>query len=224
MGPRTGHAGPRSLTGPAPRCPPRQHAQPHEQFVPLRGPAPASPAPGRGAPSGVVVADGGRTGRAARVTQRIRRAGAPPGLPVTGRSSGPALGYAPLDASGTGTGGSGYGPCGRPGRGAVPCSRPTELRRARRGLGPRGAATALFDSPQHASHSMDHAYSFALEYARSACCGDCTSTMLSRKGITFRDPEEARGDVSAGSDGVSGAGASGSAGGRSGSRRGGAGP
>lgn len=71
---------------------------------------------------------------------------------------------------------------------------------------------------------MHHAYSFALEYARSACCGDCTSTMLSRKGITFRDPEEARGDVSAGSDGVSGAGASGSVGGRARPRGGRTGP
>lgn len=147
-----------------------------------------------------------------------------PGSSVTGRSRGPALGYAPLDASGTGGGGSGRGPSGCPGRRAVCCSRPTELRRTRGGLGPRGEGTLLFDSPQHASHSMDHAYSFALEYARSACCGDCTSTMLSRRGVTFRDPEEALGDVSAGSDGVSGAGASGSAGGRAGSRGSGAGP
>jgi hypothetical protein len=35
---------------------------------------------------------------------------------------------------------------------------------------------------------MHYAYSFALEYARSACCGDCTSTMLSHRGVTFRDP------------------------------------
>ncbi|CAD5960126.1 protein of unknown function [Streptomyces sp. KY70] len=134
---------------------------------------------------------------------------------------GAGLGYAPWDASGSGTGRSGGGLCGGsgPGRGLLP-----EMCRACPKSVSRGLCALLFDSPQRASHSMHHAYSFALEYARSACCGDCTSTMLSRKGITFRDPEEARGDVSAGSDGVSGAGASGSAGGRSGSRRGGAGP
>ncbi|OKI84796.1 hypothetical protein AMK11_20710 [Streptomyces sp. CB02414] len=49
----------------------------------------------------------------------------------------------------------------------------------------------LFDSPERASHSMPQGYSFALEYARSACWRDCTSTMLSRKGFTFRDPRPA---------------------------------
>jgi hypothetical protein len=95
--------------------------------------------------------------------------------------------------------------------------------------GRKAVGPCLFDFPRRASHSMAHGYSFALEYARSACWGDCTSTMLSHKGFTFRDPgfghcsghakngydrgpREARGYVSAGSDGVSGAGASSAAG------------
>ncbi len=93
----------------------------------------------------------------------------------------------------------------------------------------QAAGHRLFDSPGRASHSMPHGYSFALEYARSACSRDCTSTMLFHKGFTFRDPcpgrcpghagngydrgpREARVQVSAGSDGVSGAGASSAAG------------
>lgn len=87
----------------------------------------------------------------------------------------------------------------------------------------------LFELPGRASHSIPYGYSFALEYARSACWRDCTSTMLAHKGFTFRDPcpgrcpghaengydrgpREARVQVSAGSDGVSGAGASSAAG------------
>lgn len=171
------------------------------------------------------------TGRATSLTLRsyaVQSAGAGAGLRPSRSLSrggvGAGLGYAPLDATGTGTGRSGSCPCGDSGSGAVSCSCSWQKRRERPGGGSGGLCVPLFDSPQRASHSMHHAYSLALEYARSACCGDCTSTMLSRRGITFRDPEEARGDVSAGSDGVSGAGASGSAGGRAGSRGGRAGP
>lgn len=164
---------------------------------------------------------------------RVRGDSAQPDRAETGlcplRDSSPAgvgagLGYAPWDASGSGTGRSGCGLCGCSGPGEMPRAYLKEIGGACPGSDSRGVDALLFDSPQRASHSMHHAYSFALEYARSACCGDCTSTMLYPEGITFRDPEEARGDVSAGSDGVSGAGASGSAGGRAGSRGGGAGP
>ncbi|CAM5479128.1 hypothetical protein SGLAM104S_07347 [Streptomyces glaucescens] len=87
----------------------------------------------------------------------------------------------------------------------------------------RRAAFRLFDSPRRRSHSMPHGYSFAREYARSACWGDGVSTKLCCKGFTFRDPcsgrcsghaengydrgpHGARASVSIGSDGVSGAG------------------
>ncbi len=139
---------------------------------------------------------------------------------------GAVLGYLVWDASGSESERARCGLCGGAGSGAA--YRP-QGRAARR--------TCLFDSPRRASHSMPHAYSFALEYARSACWGDCTSTMLSCKGITVRDPGschadddhdrgpcEARGDVSAGSDGVSGAGASSAAGDPARPRGSGAGP
>ena len=93
-------------------------------------------------------------GRAARVTQRIRRRGAPPGCSVTGRSRGRALGYAPLDASGTGTGGSGSARAAGPGPARCRRSRPTELRRARRVPGPRGAATRSCSTPRSARRTV----------------------------------------------------------------------
>lgn len=141
--------------------------------------------------------------------------GGPAGSPRAG--VGGALRYSPWDASGGVARLSRCCQCGGSGPGT-----------ARRPHRPEASYAPPFGFPQSEPHSMHYAYSFALEYARSACCGDCTSTMLSPMGITFRDPDggpcEARGDVSAGSDGVNGAGASGAVGGRAGSRRGGPGP
>jgi hypothetical protein len=82
------------------------------------------------------------------------------------------LGYSPLRADGFGVQLSRRGPWGDSGQANVPRSR-----------GVRRLGAPLFDSPRRASHSMPHAYSLALEYDRSACWGDCTSTMLSRKGV-----------------------------------------
>ena len=87
------------------------------------------------------------------------------------------LRYPPLDASASEAEVSRCCRCGDSGPG-----------NARRSPPGSTGCEPLFDSPQSASHSMPHGYSFALEYARSACWGDCTSTMLSRKGFTFRDP------------------------------------
>ncbi|GGZ25743.1 hypothetical protein GCM10010387_19140 [Streptomyces inusitatus] len=120
-----------------------------------------------------------------------------------------------------------FAPVENPGGGARPGYSPWDASR----VDSPGQAVyePLFDSPRRASHSMRHGYSFALEYARRACFGDCTSTMLFRKSVTFSDlvevhgPVAARDDVSAGSDGVSGAGAPGSVGGRARPRGGGSG-
>jgi len=170
--------------------------------------------------TGADVTDRGRTG------SRSVETGLCPRRDLSRPGVGAGLRYLVWDASGSEAEPSRCCPRGRAG--------PGDARRSRGRADPR---TCLFDSPRRASHSMPHAYSFALEYARSACWGDCTSTMLSRKGITFRDPCsghaengydrgpcEARGDVSAGSDGVSGAGASSAAGDPARPRRGGASP
>lgn len=94
--------------------------------------------------------------------------------PVAGRP----LRYLVWDASGYEHAPHRSCPRGRAGSaGVCPCSPGGRARRRR-----------LFDSPGRASHSMPHGYSFALEYARSACWGDCTSTMLCHKGFTVRDP------------------------------------
>src|SRR5689334_9485350 len=96
----------------------------------------------------------------------------------------------------------GYAPSGARAFQAPQRCRPTESG------GHRGWA---FGSPADVPHSMQHTYSVALEYARSACWGDCRSIMLCGAEVTHGDLGQARGVVSAGSDGVSSAGASSSA-------------
>src|SRR3954471_14271399 len=86
----------------------------------------------------------------------------------------------------------GYAPSGA-------CVFPASARRRptgsdRRGTGARGAGP-------NAPHSMQYASSFVLEYARSACWGDCGSIMLCEARVTLGDLVQAGDMVSAGSDG-----------------------